>query len=222
MSVRVKICCIANPAEADLAVRAGAWALGLVAEMPSGPGPIPDEAIAEIIPGVPDGIETFLLTSRTDADAIIDHHHVCGTSALQLVDDVPHDHLRKIRRQLPEIKLIQVIHVTDEASIDRAEAVSPWVDMVLLDSGKPLAAVKTLGGTGDTHDWRISREIVRRVACPVILAGGLNVDNVLTAISRVRPYGVDVCSGLRPNGRLNAERARAFCRAAGSAMPERA
>lgn len=186
-----------------MAVEAGAWALGLVAEMPSGPGPISDEEIAEIIPAIPVGIESFLLTSRVTADGIIDHHQFCNTTTLQLVDHVPFEELRKIRKALPGINLVQVVHVLGEDSIEEAVQVAPLVDMILLDSGKPDADFRTLGGTGDTHNWEISLEIRKKLSIPMLLAGGLKPDNVTAAIRQVQPFGVDLCSGLRPDNQLD-------------------
>lgn len=214
MSVRIKVCCIQDPDEARMAIEAGAWALGLVAEMPSGPGPISDEAIADIVPSVPPGIETFLLTSRVDADGIIEHQRYCGTTTIQMVDHVPYDELRRIRRALPGVRLVQVIHVLGEESIEEARKVAPLVDMILLDSGKPHAELRTLGGTGDTHDWDVSRKIRQQVNVPLLLAGGLRPDNVADAIMQVRPFGVDLCSGIRSEGRLDQHKLDAFFRSA--------
>ena len=157
--VRVKICCIANRDEAALAIAAGADAVGLVSAMPSGPGVIDDAQIAEIAGSVPPPVATFLLTSRVAATAIIEQHARCATSVLQLCDHLPPDELRTLRASLPAVKLVQVIHVVDQASVDEALAVAPLVDALLLDSGNPRLAVKELGGTGRTHDWRLSRQI---------------------------------------------------------------
>lgn len=132
MKTRLKICCIASVEEAHLAIAAGADALGLVAEMPSGPGPIADNLIARIAGTVPPPISRFLLTSRTDA------------------------------------------------------------------------AVRELGGTGRTHDWAVSRRIVETCGRPVFLAGGLNAGNVADAIAQVGPYGLDLCSSVRTDGKLDA------------------
>lgn len=217
--LKVKICCIGSLDEAHLAIEAGAWALGLVAEMPSGVGPISDQRIANIARSVPSSIKTFLLTSRVQADAIIDHHNFCGTTAIQLVDHVAHDELRKLRQALPGISLVQVIHVIDEQSIAEAVAVSGLVDMILLDSGNPALKVKELGGTGRTHDWRLSRTIRERVKLPLFLAGGLNAGNVSDAIMAVQPYGVDLCSGIRNQGRLDAAGLSAFFDAVTNAQP---
>jgi len=193
-----------------MAVAAGAWALGLVAEMPSGPGPISDEEIAAIVPAVPEGVETFLLTSRTEADGVVAHQRFCGTTTIQMVDHVPHGELVKIRKALPGTRLVQVIHVLDEGSIEEARAVRPLVDMILLDSGKPNAERRTLGGTGDTHDWDLSLAIRESIGIPVFLAGGLKPENVADAVRHVRPFGVDLCSGIRTQGRLDQAKLDAF------------
>ena len=212
---RIKICCIANLDEARLAIAAGADVLGLVSAMPSGPGPIDEAVIAEIAAAVAPPTETFLLTALTDAAGIIAQHRRCNTTALQLVDHVPFDELARLRDALPEIKLVQVIHVQGEGSVDQALAVAPRIDALLLDSGRPSAVVKELGGTGRVHDWRSSRRIVELSPRPVFLAGALNAGNVARAIAEVRPYGLDLCSGVRSEGRLDAVKLRAFMAAAG-------
>ena len=194
---RIKICCIQAEAEARLAIAQGADALGLVGTMPSGPGPIDDELIAAIATGVPPPIATFLLTSETEAEAIVAHARRCRTNTLQLVDRVADEVYAQLRVALPGIKLVQVIHVAGEESVGEAVAAAAHADALLLDSGQPHAAIKVLGGTGRIHDWALSRRIVDSVACPVFLAGGLRADNVGAAIATVRPFGVDVCTGVR-------------------------
>lgn len=214
MSPRIKICCISSVDEAALAVACGASALGLVSAMPSGPGVIEEAQIAEIIRCVPPAMSTFLLTSRQDADAIIDQHHRCRPTTLQLVDHVADAELIKLRRALPGVSLVQVIHVTGPESIDDARRVAPHVDAILLDSGNQKLAVKELGGTGRTHDWTLSREIRERCQRPVFLAGGLHAGNVRDACVKVNPYGLDICSGVRTDGKLDPHKLRAFIGAA--------
>ena len=214
---RVKICCIASVAEARLAVAHGAGALGLVSNMPSGPGPIPEARIAEIAATVPPGIASFLLTSRTDADAIVDQQRRCRVNTIQLCDALDDDAYGSLRAELPGIALVQVVHVTGEDALDQARAVAPRVDAILLDSGDPSLAVKELGGTGRVHDWAISRRIVEAVDVPVYLAGGLDAGNVAEAIRRVRPFAVDLCSGVRTDGDLDEEKLGAFFDAVASA-----
>ena len=212
----IKICCMASREEARLAISAGASAVGLVSAMPSGPGPIADSLIADIAAVVPPPIATFLLTCRQDADSIIEQHSMCRTSTLQLVDSMAPAELEKLRARLPGIRLVQVIHVGGEESIDEARMIAPFVDALLLDSGNQKLAVKELGGTGRVHDWHISRRIRDAVDVPLFLAGGLNAGNVAPAVAAVQPHGVDVCSGVRTDGKLDAAKLRAFVAAMGS------
>ena len=207
---RIKVCCIASEEEAALAIAMGASAIGLVSRMPSGPGPIPESRIRDIARIVPPGIATFLLTCETTAEPIIAQQRYCGTNTLQLVDEVEPGVHAVLRDALPGIKIVQVIHVRDENAVAEARQVSPQVDALLLDSGNPSLATKELGGTGRAHDWAVSRRIRDAVQVPVYLAGGLNPLNVGTAIGQVQPFGVDVCSGLRTNGRLDAEKLEQF------------
>lgn len=204
---QVKICCIASVDEARLAQQHGAAALGLVSQMPSGPGVVADDTIATVAAACRgSGLKTFLLTARTSAAAIAEQHARAGTTTLQLVDHVPHSELRALRRLCPGVELVQVIHVLGEVSVAEAMAVAPLVDAVLLDSGNPQRAVKELGGTGRTHDWSLSRRIRDAVhPLPVWLAGGLRAHNVAEAIARVRPHGLDLCTGVRsPSGARSA------------------
>lgn len=209
---RIKVCCISTVDEARAAVALGADALGLVSKMPSGPGVVAEDLIAEIVAKVPPPVATFLLTSAVDADAIVDQALRLRPTTLQLVDDVPESAYESIRRRAPWVRIVQVIHVRGVESIARAKAVAPHVDALLLDSGNQALAVKELGGTGRTHDWTVSRRIVAESGRPVFLAGGLRPDNVGEAIRAVRPFGLDVCSGVRTDGRLDEGKLAAFAR----------
>lgn len=211
--LRVKICCIKSRAEAAVAIAAGASALGLVSSMPSGPGVISEEAIAEIAAAVPPPIATFLLTCERDAGAIATQQRRCRTNTIQICDYVESSVYRELRRDLPGIALVQVIHVTDAAAVELARAAAEHVNALLLDSGNPALAVKELGGTGRVHDWEISRRIRETVAVPVFLAGGLTPANVATAIRMVQPYGLDLCSGVRTNDALDKVKLAAFFQA---------
>ena len=210
MRVRVKACCIASVDEARLAVEMGVDALGLVSAMPSGPGVIDDDTIAEIARFAPPPVATFLLTSLTAAEAIIEQVRQAGVSTVQLVDAVEPGTHREIRRALPALKQVQVIHVTGSESLEEAIHIAPEVDALLLDSGNPNLVVKELGGTGRTHDWSVSRAIVEQSGRPVFLAGGLRKENVGEALRQVRPYGLDICSGVRTEGRLDQAKLSAF------------
>lgn len=216
MKPRIKICCISSIDEARTAVAFGASALGLVGNMPSGPGVIGDDLIRTIARTVPPPIGTFLLTSETSADDIIAHHQRTWTNTIQLVDELQDAAYNKLRAAMPTIKLVQVIHVLDEASVDEALRMAEHVDALLLDSGNPNLAVKELGGTGRVHNWNLSRRIVEQARVPVFLAGGLNVHNVQAALEQVQPFGLDLCSSVRSNSKLDPQKLEAFFMAAWS------
>jgi phosphoribosylanthranilate isomerase len=207
---RVKICCISSVEEAAIAVEAGANAVGLVSAMPSGPGVIPEALIAEIAPAAPPGVATFLLTCLQSAGGIIDQQRRLRTNTIQICDRLTDGTYDELREALPGIKLVQVIHVGGEESIAEAADVAPHVDAILLDSGNQKLAVKELGGTGRRHDWLVSRRIREAVGVPLYLAGGLNASNVREAIETVGPFGLDVCSGVRTDGRLDARKLAEF------------
>ncbi len=207
---RVKICCIRNADEAATAIEFGAAALGLVSAMPSGPGVISEQAIAEIAAAVPPPIATFLLTCAITTDEIIAQQRRCRTTTLQLCDYVRPGVHAELREALPGITLVQVVHVTSSAAVDLALDAARHVHALLLDSGDPTLAVKQLGGTGRRHDWNLSRRIRDTVGVPVFLAGGLNPANVIEAIETVEPFGIDLCSSVRTGDRLDARKLRAF------------
>jgi len=209
---RVKICCIASREEARLAVEHGASALGLVSEMPSGPGVIPDDLIREIAASIPPAVSSFLLTCKQDAPSIIEQQRKARVNTLQICDRLETGSYSELREALPGVAIVQVVHVTGPESIDEAAAVAAHVDAILLDSGNQSLAVKELGGTGRTHDWALSRRIRETVAVPVFLAGGLKPSNVAEAVRQVEPFGVDVCSGVRADGKLDREKLAEFFR----------
>ncbi len=215
MKPRIKICCIGSVNEAKLAISSGASAIGLVGKMPSGPGPIADELIALIVKTVTPPIATFLLTSETTATEIIAHQQRVHSNTIQIVDALTERNYKLIREHLPSVKLVQVIHVIDESSVEEAIELSGEADALLLDSGNPKLAVKELGGTGRIHNWKLSKQIVEQSKVPVFLAGGLNASNVSEAIETVQPFGIDICSGVRTNGNLDEKKLEAFFKAAG-------
>lgn len=158
MKPKVKICCIQSKAEAQLAIDFGADALGLVGAMPSGPGIISDSQIRKIAKSISSSVAFFLLTGETQAAGIIAHHQRTQTHTIQMVDALTPGSYNRIRNALPTIKLVQVIHVCDAAVIHRAIEVSESVDALLLDSGNPNAAIKTLGGIQAKPTIRIGVE----------------------------------------------------------------
>lgn len=210
MPTRVKVCCIASVEEVRLAVSYGASAVGLVSEMPSGPGVIDPAEIAAIAATVPPGVATFLLTSRTAVDRIVAQQRACGTNVLQLCRQLPAETRRDLRQALPGIAIVQVVHITGPEALVAAQEAAPTADALLLDTGDPTARIPVLGGTGRTHDWQVSRAIRDAVRVPVFLAGGLRPENVGHAIAAVAPFGVDLCSGVRTDGRLDEDKLARF------------
>ena len=210
MKLRIKICCINSIEEARTAIEFDASAIGLVAKMPSGPGPIPDELIKQIALSVPPSIGTFLLTSETSVTEIIKHHQRTNTNTIQIVDMLSIGTYDQLKNALPSVKIVQVIHVMDQKSVDLAIKISEHVDALLLDSGNPNLKIKELGGTGRVHNWTLSRLIRDNAKCPIFLAGGLKPENVRQAIKEVQPFAIDVCSGVRTDGHLDIEKLRSF------------
>jgi phosphoribosylanthranilate isomerase len=178
--------------------------------MPSGPGVISDEQIAEIAATVPPPIGTFLLTSRQSVAGIIEQQRFCRTNTIQICDHLTVGTHRDLKDALPGIKIVQVVHVTGPESVEEVVRVSPHVDAILLDSGNQKLAVKELGGTGRTHDWSLSRAIRESIDIPLFLAGGLTPENAAEAIEAVGPFGLDLCSGVRTDGKLDAMKLRRF------------
>jgi phosphoribosylanthranilate isomerase len=178
--------------------------------MPSGPGVISDERIAQIAATVPPAIGTFLLTSRQRVPDIIEQQRFCRTNTVQICDHLILGTHRDLKNGLPGISVVQVVHVTGPESVEEAARVAPDVDAILLDSGNQNLSVKELGGTGRTHDWTLSRTIRERISIPLFLAGGLTPENVVQAIEEVRPFGLDLCSGVRTDGKLDATKLKRF------------
>ncbi|MDT5062895.1 MAG: phosphoribosylanthranilate isomerase [Acidobacteriota bacterium] len=186
-----------------MAIEHGADALGLVSEMPSGPGVISEDLIQLIAARVPPAVSTFLLTCKQDASSIITQQRRAGVNTIQICDRLESGSYEDLRESLPGIALVQVIHVGGMEAVDESIEIAPHVNGILLDSGNQRLPVKELGGTGRTHDWSLSRRIRESVDVPVFLAGGLNPNNIAEAVRQVRPFGVDVCSGVRTNGKLD-------------------
>lgn len=217
---RIKACCIKSLNEARQAINAGVDALGLVSRMPSGPGQIANETIAKITSAVPPPIATFLLTSETTADAISAHIRATNPSAIQVVSHIDPSESEKLAQIEPEVRRVQVIHVEGPEALELISAYSPYVHAFLLDYGKPNAIEAELGGTGRRHDWAISAKFVKKSRRPVFLAGGLSADNVGAAIRQVRPFKLDLCSGVRTNGCLDPAKLGRFITAARRADAE--
>lgn len=212
MRTRVKICCMASPSEVRAAAVAGADAVGVVGPMPSGPGPVDDATARLVIAAAPPGVSPFLLTSEASAEGVWRHVQATGAPVVQLVRHVDPSVHAELRALAPALKIVQVVHVENEDAVDLARGYAKTADALLLDSGNPRLGgeVEALGGTGRAHDWKISRQIVSIVTKPVYLAGGLTPANVADAIALVRPFGVDLCSGVRTLGKLDIQKLQSF------------
>ncbi len=171
---------------------------------------ISDDLIRAIARAVPPPIATFLLTCHQRVADIVAQQQRCGTNTVQLCDRLAEGSYAELRAAMPGVAVVQVIHVNGRESVQEAVNVAPHVDALLLDSGNQRLATKELGGTGRTHDWQLSTEIRRAVRVPIFLAGGLRAENVRDAIGQVEPWGVDLCSGVRSDGRLDQSKLKAF------------
>lgn len=212
---KVKICCISSEEEAELAVSYGASAIGLVGPIPDEEPKITNEDIARISQSVPPPIASFLLTSETSTNSIIKHHEEVHTPVIQLVGDVPTTAYKNIRKQLPGVKLVQVLYVEDETAVDRAMEIAPHTDALLLDCGDPDTEGKILGRKENPHNWEIARTIVQESTVPVFLSGELNTHNISQAIDVVQPYGIDVCTGVRSGDELDKQKLYALMQTVG-------
>jgi phosphoribosylanthranilate isomerase len=212
MRTRVKICCMASPAEVRAAVIAGADAIGAVGPMPSGPGPIDDDTARAVIAAAPPGVTPFLLTEERTIEGVVRHVRATRATVVQLVRHVDPRLHTEIREALPSVRIVQVVHVENETALEFARGYAMTADALLLDSGNPATGgeVEELGGTGRAHDWRLSRQIVSVVEKPVWLAGGINQANLAEAIETVRPFGLDLCSGVRTMGKLDLKKLQSF------------
>jgi phosphoribosylanthranilate isomerase len=181
--------------------------------VPSSPRAIDDEAIAAIAACVPPPIATFLLTSESTAMGIAERVQRAGASVVQILAHLSPVESEQLSKLLPTTRRVQVIHVENAGAIDLIPQYAPHVHAFLLDSGRPGLPTPEYGGTGRTHDWSVSAEFVRRSPHPVFLAGGLSAGNVGEAIRRVRPFGVDVCTGVRTDRRLDRGKLEAFIEA---------
>jgi len=214
MSLRIKICCILDEHEARLAVAAGADALGFVAEGLSGPEVRPLDHIARVIATLPPWVSSVLLTKEQDPEALIDAVRLTGATTLQLCDDVAPGTYEALKAAHPYLRILQVVHMNCPGAVEHGLSIQGPLDALLLDSGWPLGETPVFGGTGETHDWALSAELVQRATVPVILAGGLREDNLARALATVKPWGIDLCSGVRTDGRLDPSKLAIFIRLA--------
>ena len=212
--MRVKFCGTASLADMRCAIDAGCDAVGFIMGVTYQSADVvtPAEA-AEMIRELPPFIEPVAVTHLRETEDLIGLAKDSRCTTLQIQDTVEPSGIPVIRDALPYLKIVKAVHVTDESAIRTAKRYEPYADALLLDT----RTRERIGGTGIPHDWNISATIVANSAIPVILAGGLTPENVAEAIRRVRPYGVDVHTGVKKDGVRNPERTLAFAREARSA-----
>lgn len=227
MIPRIQIAGIKNVAEADMVIRNGADGIGLLQMLEYERGDaISKDRAAEIVKHVKatqgSKVATVMITHSTDVDAIVQWAKDIGVSTLQIHndsdDEMPLADLQRVRQALPGIGIIKSFHVPKtevdagkmQKIISHARALAPYVDALILDT-KAIERIggvdtKTLGGTGIAHNWDISEAIIAAVhdetqgKTKVIMAGGLNPQNVAESISKVKPDAVDVNSGVQVDG----------------------
>lgn len=163
----------------------------------------------EIVEYVNGRCDTSLVTHLTNADEIIELTKYIGNNVIQLHSDINETEVEKIVNKLPNIKLVRLIHVASDGTICTNYAEMKYADYYLLDSFN--LKTNQVGGTGLTHDWNKSNELIKKLNKPTFLAGGLNPDNVKEAINTAEPYGVDVNSGCKNElGKKDAEKVQLF------------
>jgi phosphoribosylanthranilate isomerase len=213
----IKICGIQTYEEAAAALHCGATALGFLVGLTHRAEDGIDAADARsIVQRLPTDTQVVLVTHLLHPVPVADLSLSIGARTVQVHDDMEIADLRRLRALLPGIRLLKAIHVTGTDALGRALDYAAVADALVLDS----RTADRLGGTGLTHDWSISRQLVAAAsAVPVYLAGGLRPENVEQAIAQVRPAGVDVNSGVEAlGGQKDAARMRAFVARARAAL----
>ena len=201
----IQIAGVIDQAEADMLVECGVPFLGFPLRLPVNTEDLTEAEAAAIIRALPEGTHAILITYQNRADEIIEFCDQLGTSYIQLHGDISLAELTKLKTARPDFYIIKSLVVGQHTSDQLKEMIAEladFVDAFITDTFDPKTGAS--GATGKTHDWNISRELVELSPKPVILAGGLNADNVRTAIDAVRPAGIDTHTGLEnADGRKN-------------------
>lgn len=208
--VKVKICANTSIKEAQMCLDAGADIIGiLVGQEHTSNDFVTKEIAKEIAEYVNRKCDVSLVTHLTNADEIIELTKYIGNNVIQLHSDIQESEVEKIVKELPYIKLVRLIHVASNGTICTNYEDMKYADYYLLDSFN--LKTNQVGGTGLTHDWNKSNELIQKLNKPTFLAGGLNPNNVKDAINTAKPYGVDVNSGCKNEfGKKDAEKVKLF------------
>ena len=191
----VQIAGIKNKEEAKKCVEAGVDAIGLLVGRTHESNDFIDEHKAkEIIDSLPAFVFSVMITHLEDGDEICRIAKFIGCNTIQLHSHLPESEVEKIRKNLPYIKLLRLIHISETGITTDIDSIK-IVDAYFLDSFN--LKTNQVGGTGLTHNWDIDKNLCATLDKPVIIAGGLNPDNVADAIRYSHPFGVDVNSGTK-------------------------
>lgn len=221
----IQIYSIQTVEEALQCVQAGAEAIGVaVATGANLPAEVPEATCAEIFAALEGRAQRVLLVVTQTEEETVEYVRRLQPDILQLCGNLlpaTPEFAAQCRAVRPGLRVLQAVGVDGPEAIDRAKYFAGFCDMLILDSIAP--GIAGIGAAGRTHDWSIDAEIVRSVPCPVVLAGGLDAENVRAAIEAVRPWGVDSftrTSDRLPDGgsRKNIEKVRAFVQAAREAF----
>jgi len=191
----VKICGVRRQEDALLAAELGADAIGLLVGQKHNSLDFISATVArEIARALPPSMDAVLVTHLKEIDQLERLLQQSEITTIQLHSEIAPSSVERLRHRLPGVKIFKSINVISADSVAYPDAFKKLVDGFVLDSIN--LATNQVGGTGKTDDWSVSRQIVMRYPeVPIILAGGLNSENVRSAIERVRPFGVDVNSG---------------------------
>lgn len=221
----IQIYSIQTVEEALQCVQAGAEAIGVaVATGADLPAEVPEATCAEIFAALEGRAQRVLLVVTPTEEETVEYVRRLQPDILQLCGNrlpATPELAAQCRAVRPGLRVLQAVGVDGPGAIDRAKYFAGFCDMLILDSIAP--GIAGIGAAGRTHDWSIDAEIVRSVPCPVVLAGGLDAENVKAAIEAVHPWGVDSftrTSDRLPDGgsRKNIEKVRAFVQAAREAF----
>ncbi len=218
----VQVAGVIDRAEAQLLIDCGVRYLGFPLRLPVNVEDLSEEAAAELIAELPAGVKAVLITYLDRADEVIALCRKLGVEVVQLHGPIAAVELARIKTTLPELVVLKSLIVRGDNLHElrvQIAASTAYVDAFITDSFDPSTGAE--GATGKTHNWAIDRALVEMSPMPVILAGGLNADNVREAILTVRPFGVDVHTGIEAaDGRKDPELTRRFVAEAEAAFEE--
>lgn len=187
--MRVKICGITQPEQSIAIATLGATALGFICVSTS-PRYVTAAQIRAAVAQLPKKIDKIGVFANSDISEIAQTVTDSGLTGVQLHGDESPEFCYQIRQALPNVEIIKALRIRSVEHLDKAANYAQCVDTLLLDAYHP----QQLGGTGQTLDWQMLQQF--NPGCPWFLAGGLTPDNIVTALSQVKPNGIDLSSGV--------------------------